>query len=157
MAYSVPTVHAVGDILTAAQWNVVANDIIFLAGTAFATVATSQSTTSTGYTDLATAGPAVTLTTGANALVTVTAAISNATGADNAYMGFAVSAGTTVAAADASSLQSLGMASLVGVQASATFGITGLNAGSNTFTAKYRCNAGTGEFANRTIIVQPQP
>ena len=42
-------------------------------------------------------------------------------------------------------------------QGSATFYVTGLTAGSNTFTAKYRVDAGTGTFANRTIVVIPLP
>ena len=43
------------------------------------------------------------------------------------------------------------------VQGSATFYVIGLTAGSNTFTAKYRVDAGTGTFANRTIVVIPLP
>ncbi len=43
------------------------------------------------------------------------------------------------------------------VQGSATFFVTGLTAGSNTFTAKYRVTGGTGTYLNRTIIVIPLP
>ena len=42
-------------------------------------------------------------------------------------------------------------------QASATYFVTGLTAGSNVFTAKYDVSAGTGTFANRTIVVVPLP
>ena len=40
-------------------------------------------------------------------------------------------------------------------QASYTDLLTGLSAGSTTFTLKYRVTAGTGTFTNRTIAVIP--
>lgn len=154
MAYSAPVIHAVGDIFTASDNNILANDISFLAGTTGATVATSQTTASTSYVDLATAGPAVTVTTGANAIVTVTAELSNATVNDQSFMGYAISGATTLAAADATALMLVASAVF---QASATYLQTGLTPGSNTFTAKYRVTASTGTWLNRTIIVQPLP
>ncbi|MBI3358540.1 MAG: hypothetical protein HY037_02980 [Nitrospirae bacterium] len=42
-------------------------------------------------------------------------------------------------------------------QVSATFYVTGLTAGSNTFTAKYKTSAGTATFVNRNIVVIPLP
>ena len=45
----------------------------------------------------------------------------------------------------------------ISVQASATYLVSGLTAGSNTFTAKYRVDASTGTFVNRNIIVIPLP
>ena len=68
MAWSTPITHAVGDILTTTDWNISSIHLTFLGGAACATVTASQTTTSTSYTDLATVGPAVTLTTGANAV-----------------------------------------------------------------------------------------
>jgi hypothetical protein len=76
-------------------------------------------------------------------------------------MGFAVSGATTLAASDAQSL----VAGILGgggaprpdMQGSATYLVTGLTAGSNTFTAKYRVDGSTGTFANRNIIVIPLP
>ena len=41
------------------------------------------------------------------------------------------------------------------VQGSATFYVSGLTAGSNTFTAKYRGTVGTATFSNRSITVIP--
>jgi len=65
---------------------------------AAATVATSQTTSSATYTDLATAGPAVTVTTGTKALVIVTTAFRDTGGTNNlAWMSYAVSGATTVA------------------------------------------------------------
>jgi hypothetical protein len=76
-------------------------------------------------------------------------------------MGFAVSGATTVAASEAKSLafgQSGGITPpTVTQQASATFLVSGLTAGANTFTAKYAVSGGTGTFVNRSIIVMPLP
>jgi hypothetical protein len=117
---------------------------------ATATVATSQTTTSTSYTDLATAGPAVTVTTGTKALVSISAAFVNST-TNQAWFSFAVSGATTVAASDTfgALLTSTGYFAF-----SRTFMLTGLSPGSNTFTMKYRDAAvGTATFENRNIIV----
>jgi hypothetical protein len=80
----------------------------------------------------------------------------NNSGAQN-NMGFAVSGATTRVAADTQALQFQrgGSQGPVSGQLSATFFVTGLNPGSTTFTAKYDVNAGTGTFANRTILVIP--
>jgi hypothetical protein len=123
-------------------------------------VATSQTTTSTTYTDLTTAGPAVTVTIGASgkAIVTVTASETNSSNTGQSNMGFAISGATTRAAADTQALSLLNSGNLhPTIQSSATFFVTGLTAGSTIFTAKYSVNAGTGTFANRTIIVIPLP
>lgn len=119
--------------------------------TATATVATSQSTSSATYTDLATAGPAVTLTTGTKVLVFTNTEVSTAAGR-YVFADFAISGATTRAASDdtcikmgtdADSMQSRnGVANLMTV-----------TAGSNTFTMKYRVNAGTNSFINRSIVV----
>ena len=119
--------------------------------TATATVATSQSTSSVTYTDLATAGPAVTLTTGTKVLVFTNTEVSTAAGR-YVFADFAISGATTRAASDdtcikmgtdADSMQTRnGVANLMTV-----------TAGSNTFTMKYRVNAGTNSFINRSIVV----
>ncbi len=119
--------------------------------TATATVATSQSTASTSYTDLATAGPAVTLTTGTKVLVFTNTEVSTAPGR-YVFADFAISGATTRSASDdtcikmgtdVDSMQSRnGVANLITV-----------TAGSNTFTMKYRVNAGTNSFINRSIVV----
>jgi hypothetical protein len=114
------------------------------------TVATSQTTTSATYGALATAGPSTTVTiTSGNALVTLTASITA-----NSPCNMSFNAGG-FSAADAQSLQLFtgGQA----VQLSAIYYVTGLTAGSNTFTAVYRSQNGlaTCTFANRSIIVIP--
>jgi hypothetical protein len=114
--------------------------------TAGARVATAQSTSSTTYTDLTTSGPAVTVTTGTSALVTVGATVTG----DEGNMSFAVSGASTVAADDTRAL-----VSAINVSLSRQIVLTGLTAGSNTFTAKYRSLSGvdTPTFANRDISV----
>jgi hypothetical protein len=124
---------------------------------ASATVLTQQDTTSTSYTDLATAGPSVTLTTGTEALVTISAVLGQ--GVDSGaviYSGVAVSGASTVAASDNYSLFLNGddFASSSGnVSLSTTFKLTGLTAGSNTFTMKYKTSSSTARFSNRHLTV----
>jgi hypothetical protein len=121
-----------------------------------ATVATSQTTASTSYTDLATSGPAVTvnISSSGKALVTVTSRMTNGTLGNECYMGVAVSGATTVAASDAKALFASADATYR-YRTSATHLLTGLNAGSNTFTAKYKAEAGTCTIQDRDIIVTP--
>jgi hypothetical protein len=126
-------------------------------------VATSQTTISTSFTDLASAGPSVAANISATgkALVTVTTLMSNGVANDGCSMGFAVSGATTVAASDAQSVRldnnnGNGASENQKVQISATYLVTGLTAGSNTFTSKYRAvTGGTCTFVNRNIIVTP--
>lgn len=121
-------------------------------------VATSQTTTSTTYTDLTTAGPAITVTTGTTALVTIfCSGASSAVSGQGWFMGFAVSGATTVAAADASAIAVVNQdLANNAVQIGATFVVTGLTAGSNTFTAKYKASGTTTcTFSNRQIGVVP--
>lgn len=116
-------------------------------------VATSQTTTSTSYTDLATAGPAATVTIGANglALVIITGKLFNS-GVNDTFMGYAVSGANTVAATDTTAQV---VNSTPGQRNSTMSLLTGLTPGSTTFTAKYRVAAGTGTFSDRNIIVIP--
>jgi hypothetical protein len=117
---------------------------------ASATVATEESTSSTTYTDLSTSGPAVTITTGTKALVIVTAQIYLNINERLAYMSYAVSGASSIAASDAVAVQSN---SQVENRMSAASRLTTLTAGSNTFTAKYKSTTTTGYFKNRNIIV----
>jgi hypothetical protein len=119
------------------------------------TVATSQTTTSATFTDLATVGPTVTVTTGTSALVILSAAIESSNG-NRCYGGFAVSGATTIAAATTSALASGSGGGFIAVQSSWAIPVT-LTAGSNTFTMKYASpSSGTTLTAlNRTITVIP--
>ena len=117
-----------------------------------AAVDTGQTTTSTSYTDLATSGPTVTVTTGTKALVIVFSRISVATSNEVGFMGFAVSGATTTAASEPFSLMLASPNATVPFAAGASF-VVSLTAGSNTFTSKYKVSGGTGTFTNRKIAV----
>jgi hypothetical protein len=117
-----------------------------------ASVATSQTTTSGSYTDLATSGPAVTVKTDSKALVTLTGQCGNS-GTALSYMGFAVSGATTVAATDTTALLISSSSAGAIYQTSVTYLVSGLTAGANVFTAKYKAQSGTSTFVNRQITV----
>lgn len=123
-------------------------------------IATNQSTSSTSYTDLGTVGPSVTVTVGANGLALVNLFIGNVnnTGTNQrSYAGFAASGANTIAAVDTMCLVLLntGVAQRPQISLGGTFLLTGLTAGSTTFTVKYKVNGGTGEFMDRRISVIP--
>jgi hypothetical protein len=69
------------------------------------------------------------------------------------YMSFQVDTNAIVTA----TLDTTSLHSTTGFQGSATYVVTGLSAGSHTFTAKYRTTGNTETFANRSIIVIPLP
>jgi hypothetical protein len=122
-------------------------------------VATAESTGSNTYVDLTTGGPAITLDVPASGkvLVSVTAGVTASNNSTTCAMSFATSgAGATVlAASDARAMILLGNSLQ---QASASFVVTGLNAVSTTFTAKYRVNGSqTCTFSNRSIWAIPLP
>jgi len=143
-----------GTVLEAAYLNDSYAAMVQKAQVASATVATSQTTVSTSYTDLATAGPAVTLTTGATVLVTISCTLSNNNNGPQSYMSQAISGATTVAASDVNAVRFNGGVWASGFGSfSKTFKVTGLTPGSNTFTAKYRVSSDTGTFLDRTITV----
>lgn len=115
-------------------------------------VATSQSTTSSSYTDLTTS-QAVTITTGTKALVLVHARMTNNTTNSSARMSFAVSGATTMAADDDKAIFMTPYTAGEPMQYGGHIYVTGLTAGSNIFTAKFRVGSGTGTFSARYITV----
>jgi len=116
-------------------------------------VATSQTTTSTSYTDLATSGPAVTVTTGTTVYVILTCYQFNNISGSVSFMGVAVTGATTIAASDTECVSARGaVAGGQDFQMSAVYKMT-VTAGSNTFTAKYRVTANTGTFQRRGLTV----
>jgi hypothetical protein len=120
-----------------------------------AVVTTSQTTSSTSYVDLATSGPAVTLTTGTQALVFVSADLAVDEGSGQSMMSFAVSGATTVAAGTFGMVEHTGNGTLNSAQRLGALRWIALTAGSNTFTAKYKTAFGTSvsTFSNRRIWV----
>ena len=90
------------------------------------------------------------------------AAISTNTFKDTCSMSFTVSGASIVAASDAKSLRLNDDAGVIH-QASGSYLVTGLTAGSNTFTAVYKSNneggggVNTCTYSNRNIVVVPWP
>lgn len=120
-------------------------------------VLTSQSTTSTTYTDLATV-QSVTVTTGTRALVILSALVTTPSPADTTRcaMSFAVSGATTISASDDYQFmwQGNNARPFYDIAACNSFIVTGLTAGSNTFTAKFKSNLGaSATWEDRRIVV----
>ncbi len=105
-----------------------------------------------------TAGPTVTLTTGTKAMEIVTGSLAPSAGG-SAFLSYSVSGASTIAASDEHAvIREHGSSSDTGlVQASTTSVVTGLTAGSNTFTLQYRSSSksDTATFSNRSITVIP--
>lgn len=119
-----------------------------------ATVATSQTTTSTSYTNLATVGPAVTVTTGKSALVWIAAEMSHSSNAE-VSASVAVSSATTIDASDNWRAMQSGTTSGNANRFAVCHLFTTLTPGSNVFTMKYRTASGTATFVNRDLVVLP--
>lgn len=118
-------------------------------------VGTSQSTTSTSFTDLTTSGPSVTVTTGTAALVIISATLQNSNAGSTSYIGVDVSGASTIAAAQTKALILESAIADQPVQCSYVYLETGLTAGSNTFKLEYQVSGSTGTFLRRRLIVVP--
>lgn len=131
-------------------------------GAQAASVATSQTTTSTTYADLSTAGPSVTVTVGANGLllVTISSNVLNNTNAAFSFMSVVLSGANTVAAADINAFKWQQPSANLELRNSFTFLMTGLTPGSTTLKAQYRvqtggAGSGTSTWADRRISATP--
>jgi len=179
MAWTSPVTVVARDVVTAALWNASVRDnlnacAVAIAGTAgriFATsaaqtlaervpdvasVATSQTTASLTYVDLATVGPAVTHNAGPRIMAIIGCHLGNGTAGQGARMAYALSGSTTLAAADTNSI------CVESANASDTFSTSWITihdpitAGSMTLTAKYRAvGAGTATFSARVMGMIP--
>jgi len=120
---------------------------------AFADVTATESTTSTSYTDLTTAGPAVTLTTGTKVLVIVSSNLRANANGGYVNMDFEISGATTRAADDNTSLSNMNQTGTANYMSASSARAITVTAGSNTFTTKYKVNTGTAVFYDRQIVV----
>jgi hypothetical protein len=119
-----------------------------------ANVATNESTSSSTYTALATAGPSVTIETGTKALVILTAYMSPATQFSRGYMSVAVSGATTLAASDNFAVTFEAPNAGGADRQTAVALIDTLTAGVNTFTSQYRvAGGGSCSYQNRNLTV----
>ncbi len=116
-----------------------------------ASVATSQTTASTAYTDLATVGPSLTGLSDGNYLVIVSALTRNNTSGFNALMGPGINGALPP---DDSASAAAGFDTVDAGWTVSAFSLQKLAAGgNNTITAKYRVNgASTGTFTYRNLI-----
>ena len=122
-----------------------------------ATTNTTGTTGSTSYTPTLTGGgtnPSVTLVTGTQALVSLSVSLNNDATLSIPAMSFAVSGATTLAAADAQGFGINISGSGREAHASRTLVITGLTAGTNTFTLNYKTTIGNTSNRYRSIVVK---
>jgi hypothetical protein len=179
MAYQTPLTAVSNSTLTAAQWNASVRDNlletapakataagrIFVATAAnaiaeravgHASVLTQQTSASASFTNLTTVGPTATITTGTTVICVLSTLQRVDAAGSFAYMGVEVSGASTVAATDSESVVYESGAAADNSQMSYVFPLTGLTAGSNTFTAKYKvAGGGTGTWQNRRIVILP--
>jgi hypothetical protein len=113
-----------------------------------ATTNSEQSTTSTSYTDLSTV-TSVTVTTGTKAIAFISAQLWNS-GSNYALVSVEVTGASSVSATDDTAIRYYStIPGRFGIQ----IPFTGLTAGSNTFTMKFKASAGTATFVARSITV----
>jgi hypothetical protein len=179
MAWSAPMTAVSGATFTAAQFNQYVRDNLNETATAKATaasqlfvstgvnalaarvpsttsVATAQSlATNVGYADLTTAGPAITVTCGTIAIVFFAAGMSVAANDSSALTSVGVTGASSVAASDTWAIQMDGITANNVVRYGMTHVFTGLTAGTNTFTVKYKAGGSASTWRNREIGVLP--
>lgn len=118
-------------------------------------IGTAETTTSTSFTDLATVGPSVTLTTGSRAFVFIRAGMENSGANAGSHMSFEISGATSEVATLNRAITIAGIAAASRARIGAGIFVGSLVAGSNTFTAKYSVAANTGTFVSRELSVIP--
>lgn len=179
MAWSTPLTAVSNTALTAAQWNASVRDDLLTTAPALATtagshfvgtgvnaiaerisntitVATSETTSTTTYTNLTTVGPQVPITTGTKAIGLWSSTSGNNTSGQNSFMSVSVSGATpTQVGQDAYSLRFQSFGTNARHRASCVHMWTGLTSGSNTFTAVYKVDAGIGTWLDRELIIIP--
>ncbi len=163
------TVTTAGDIVVADGANSMgtrlaigsANDILVSDGsvpvwrsTDVSTDTSSNTTTSTSYTDLwSPSSVSVTVTTGTKALIHISSLLSNNTAGGVTYMSFSISGATSANASDTKAIRAESNAANDQYQMGSTF-YTTLTGGSNTFTLEGKVSTGTGTFTNARIVVE---
>ncbi len=121
-------------------------------GATTSTILTDESTASTSYVDLATAGPSITLTTGTSATIwTSVGCMYTASAPVTGHVSVVVSGATTVAVSDNYAMYPSGTVNNTCTAGARSINFTGLNPGQNTFKMQYKVESGTGHFQNRTI------
>ncbi len=121
---------------------------------ATANVVTQETTASTTFTDLATAGPSVTVTTGTLVYIMFTVESFNTGAGGENVVGYAVSGASALGASATRALKLTSSAASDKIQVG--WGeVRAVTAGSNTFKLQYLVSSGTGTFLRRRISVIP--
>lgn len=154
MAWTAPATATVGQLVTASFWNAqVRDNITYLGGSAAAYVGAAEVPTGTSFAAMTTAGPVVTVTTGTKALVVMSCEFDAL--ANPAYMSFAVSGASTIAASNDNSINFSHVAGGYTVKLGGHIYLSSLTAGSNTFTAQYAKASGSPTIGYRHLAVIP--
>lgn len=117
-------------------------------------VVTSETTTSTSYTTLATGGPSVTVTSGTRILVMNSAFMSNSTVNGETYMSVNISGASSISPTDPRAVAHTS-ATANALMNSTLCALYTVTAGSNTYAGNYRVSTGTGTFSQRRITAMP--
>lgn len=177
MAWTAPATFTDGSVLTGAQLNamrdnfnetapakataaggfIVSNGVnsIIQRNIVSDTINTQQTTTSTSFVALATAGPTcLNVVSDTRVLLFMTCQLNNNTANQESIAAAAISGATTAIADDNTSIDNQ--------SASASSDITGsrivrhtVTPGTNTFTMQYRVTGGTGAFRRRSMVAMP--
>lgn len=180
MAWTAPMTAVSGSVFTASQFNTFVRDnlnesmvaLATAAGNHFvasgvnsisertigsATVNTNETTSSSSYTNLATVGPTVTVTTGESALVHFNSGMTHTAADTSATCSFEVSGASTFAAGTFAELVRDGFSAENQARYGMSVLVTGLTPGVNVFQMKYKQAAGvaSARFLRRHLIVIP--
>jgi hypothetical protein len=118
-------------------------------------ITTSESTGSGTYTDLATVGPTITVTTGTNVIIIYSAFVHRPGGGFSAFTSVEVSGATSIPSTvnDYRSTQYSSEGNEFGHQVMQVIKFTGLTPGSNTFTMKYRTDGAVFSWERRSMTL----
>lgn len=179
MAWAAPPTFTSGNVLTAAQLQILSSNlnetaparataagqlfvstganVIAARQPAFATVATNETTASNTFANLATVGPSVTVTVGTAALVMVSADMSSNTANAFAQAGYDITGSSGIPASFDRATSIRSPLANHGMNASLVVYQTSLIAGSSTFKEMYATSSGggTAAFQTRRISVIP--
>jgi hypothetical protein len=98
--------------------------------------------------------PSVTISTGTTAKISLSFFASNSNANQTVFCSFAVSGATTIAAIDENGMEFNLPSGANNIHSGNTIILSGLTAGTNTFTLQYKVAAGTGTFLRRRITAQ---
>lgn len=118
---------------------------------------TTATTNSTSYVTTLTGDAtaiSTTLVTGTTALIQMFSTVQYAAAGAAGYMSISVSGATTLAASDANSAFANAPANAYNFTLGRVFVLTGLTAGTNTFTLNYKMGSSTSTWSSRNLVVQ---